>query len=649
MRWFISLLRFFQTNIVSTAIVLFLSVVMCLREGQQQQIDLIVPIILCVIALFVRIRYKPKRTLPRNQIIVASFIFVFVLASLFWSDDAGSTLFFFLRYLDAFLVYTLFYSYGTKDTSKQVIHALMALGIVALIASFIVASSTIVQYWMPSDYLIKFSYGHHPIIALLLFVYPMAFVSWLLTKKTRFLVLLTLFLIASVVTLSRLGVLIELLFSSFCVVVMIIRKQLMTTLLAIIVGILGLFCVLLFVFPYTNTNTLFSFLSGQEKTQNVTIARTEYMRQALVAFLERPIVGSGLGTFYLESMRLEKKVFSYVWTPHSLPLEQVSDMGVVGTGILWVFFALVIQTIFWRRPKNIQSQISAAVLMSGAGCIAVFSMVDIPFVYLLITLVFWMILGVLGGLEAKTDTRVKQDGVLYVTIGVLLVFSSVCFWFWPIRVKTAVFSLQGKNTSVALFFHKKNRTLLLPLAKVEYQQGNIQQADALYRTALTYDPFSADTYYPYFRFLTKIKQYEQVGRALTQLSLRNLPKSLAGDVLHLNLETSDYYAAYRQIFESDTVSGYASLYYQIGLFLLPTDSNRTEVLWRLANIAYPGYGHFYVEYANLLEYTFHDPERARQFLLDCQKDVVASGECKERLQNGVSEPGSLQEFIKERK
>jgi O-antigen ligase len=68
-------------------------------------------------------------------------------------------------------------------------------------------------------------------------------------------------------------------------------------------------------------------------------SRTEYWRVAAIDFLHHPVIGSGAGTFVREWYR-HRRIRVDVQDAHSLYLETLAELGVVGLGLLAAVFAM---------------------------------------------------------------------------------------------------------------------------------------------------------------------------------------------------------------------------------------------------------------------------------------------------------------------
>ena len=657
-----------QTNALALVVFLFLWILLWQGDGQQKWIDVSATMMVSVATLYLTFWGRALRTVPRVQYILGFAFFLYILFCLPMSDDIGSTVFALFRYCLLFIVYSLFYIYSTKQTLAQLWYGLITFGFVATIVAVLPAVSFELAQRLPPNTLLYSTFDHHPLIAMLLFLYPVLFVWWVQSKKAIAFFFVSFVFLASVLTFSRAGVGIEVLFSLGYVFYTMRKKKTVRRLQIVVLTLMATFCMLLFVFPYTPTNTALSFVFRQQKSSDLTVARKEYMRQAIVSFTEHPLFGSGLGTFHLQSLRLEKKAFSFAWLPHATPLQHLSDVGIVGSVLLWFFLASVVRQLIRYIPK--EKKLKTLVISSffSLGVVVLFSLVDIPFWYISIVFVFWAILGAIGGsLDPSTKPRRRNLFLSTVVLSLCIVAyvgytDSLFFWREngipvcnPIRTERVVGCLNEANKQQLVFsvsyrrlvevLHKKHR-LLVALSTMEKNAGYTEKAWQLCDTAISYDPFSAYTYYPCFRFLVSSRQYTLLGDAVTRLLLRVAPPQFAERIRALGLEEDIYAPVFEKILDDEVPYGYIALLYKIGLAFISTDPHRTEIFWRLVRDIEPDNGHLQVEYADLLTVTFNEPERATQELTTCQNNVTAARECAEWIVVGEPSPGRLEDAIR---
>ena len=95
--------------------------------------------------------------------------------------------------------------------------------------------------------------------------------------------------------------------------------------------------------------------------------RLEYWRQAIEAIKERPLFGSGPGTFYLLSRRLQSAPNSWSWFAHSFPLQTAAETGLVGLSI-FLFLICVLFPGFVGARRGSKKRSKQTFIVVGEYC-----------------------------------------------------------------------------------------------------------------------------------------------------------------------------------------------------------------------------------------------------------------------------------------
>jgi hypothetical protein len=119
-----------------------------------------------------------------------------------------------------------------------------------------------------------------------------------------------------------------------------------------------------------NYGTLESTASGTRFTGDLGSDRTDYWRVALRLAGERPIAGSGAGSFAGEYVRL-RHVDRYPWHAHSAPLEAVAELGLPGALLGIAAAAGLLGALITRRRD-----VLVVVLLLPAATVAAQAAVD---------------------------------------------------------------------------------------------------------------------------------------------------------------------------------------------------------------------------------------------------------------------------------
>lgn len=370
-----------------------------LGDGKQSIINIYgaaTSLVLWVLYLLTGPRASLKR-LPRLISWSWAVVAAAIIASAWFSDSVGLSVSWTVRMIGAYLVYRLFFELATQKTAQAL---LSGIGIfVSLSAGLYVVSLLFPAFSLslPLVSLITIRYGHSHLADLLVFVLPMlahGIPSPIRRARWVGYAAWSVFVATALLTLSR-GVWIlggvYVLYRSFGA-----RGRYAWRILNVL-GISAII-VLLFGFPRGMMNVRYgpAFSRITERKYPVTI-RLEYWRQAAVAFRERPIFGSGPGTFPLQSTRLQSSINSSSWFVHNEPLQIASEMGAVGVAA-FAFLAYAHILALWRRRSTLRTDPLRAVLAETLVLVFLYSGFEFVLDYLIVWMLFWAMLGTLLGM-----------------------------------------------------------------------------------------------------------------------------------------------------------------------------------------------------------------------------------------------------------
>jgi UDP-GlcNAc:undecaprenyl-phosphate GlcNAc-1-phosphate transferase len=97
-------------------------------------------------------------------------------------------------------------------------------------------------------------------------------------------------------------------------------------------------------------------------------ARYDYWRVAWDAFVDRPLLGVGAGNYdrpYFSARRTGEDIRQ----PHSFELQELSELGIVGGGLVVVFIAGLGLAAFRMRSAAARSPMSATLMVAGVGVV----------------------------------------------------------------------------------------------------------------------------------------------------------------------------------------------------------------------------------------------------------------------------------------
>ena len=493
------------------------------------------------------------------------------------------------------------------------------------------------------------SYGHNQLAGLLLFGIPLVIgegsliPSW--CKKT----LLVLLLSGITFSFARgAWILLTAYFLFLLVTKRMIGKFNMSMIVVFIGAVAGLLVTMFLlsprfahVPPIMNNNWLYKQTIKPSVYEN----RVQYWLQALRAIQERPMFGSGPGTFYLQSKRLQDAPVSYSWFAHSFVLEQLVEVGLVGA-VLWGILFVVQGRLLIRSRDH--------ALLAGVILTFLYSLFEYNLNFLVIWLLFWAALGWLLGVVVKFgDQRIggRPWGIYlcFFVVGIYCVssISSVSF----LKRAEPAFLLAPYNTDSALrlldekvkdgreptslemillsFFHKNNPEVMYELARI----SPVPVAISVYEKALMYDPQNTQYTSGFIERLLEENNKVAIGMVIERIGESVLPEKSRPAARQIPFTSPAIRALYtpslfKDVGDTGSRSEYlAKIYYFLGLSLIDKRPEQTRVLWTLARDSAPEWGYFPAELASLYVYAFNDPAEAKRVLLDCQKDPYSKELC----------------------
>jgi hypothetical protein len=214
--------------------------------------------------------------------------------------------------------------------------------------------------------------------------------------------------------------------------------------------------------------------------------------------------GAGAGTFAIARKRFRQDARSVV-QPHSVPLQQLADGGVVGLGL---FLALVVAAaaacVCALRRLSGPERAAAAALLAAPAAYLVHALVDYNWDFLAVTAPTMVALGVLTG--AGREARAKRSrpfvavGVVVVAVVVLVSFTSPRLADRAERESTNAlvdgdFDRAQDRARWAHFFNPLSASPHVALARVAERQGVRWRAERSYIRAVELQPENPETWY----------------------------------------------------------------------------------------------------------------------------------------------------------
>lgn len=521
--------------------------------------------------------------LPRSIGFVWIILIVYYIILTPFSDSAGYSTSATIRLIEGYLVYVMFLTLALdsqnqepSDSRKQTVDSftkgLLVTGAVATLASFVFLAFPSLARALPPMNLLYANYGHNHLAGLLLFMFPVAIGAVEKKKNIWVIGALGLFSVGFILTFAR-GAWILLV---FYVLFLVVRNKSTTTrrvgLLVTAAATLALLGVSLISLkePTHRVGFVGQLVRQAQKTTLFEDNRWEYWRQSIEAIKERPLFGSGPGTFYLLSRRLQSRPDNWSWFAHSFPLQTAAETGLVG---LFLFSILMFFIVKGGLQKNL--------LWRGALLILLYSSYEFSLDYASVWIVLCATLGVLA---RRQDHQInpRQNTMIYGALIVLGAFyisslgslaatalnnNNLGFYLAPYDKKAALGFLQMREEKNKPFTARamriidgiftKDSDILLSLYENSTTAGVRVEQKLL--SALSFDPHNymiAIRVARYFseiqKYNTQIDVYKKIKDAkLTQNQKEEVYQELTATIgkIKEDEDPTTLYEAYRLIFE----------------------------------------------------------------------------------------------------
>jgi hypothetical protein len=245
--------------------------------------------------------------------------------------------------------------------------------------------------------------------------------------------------------------------------------------------------------------------------------RWRWWQEAWNSFVDHPAQGTGAGTFGLTD-RLERDTSLAVVEPHSAPLQDLSETGIVGFLLIAAVVAAAAVAILRRERTGVTTALSLAV----AVCV-LHSLVDIDWDYIAVQGPLFLVVGALASGPARSGPR--RSWLVPAAAGVFALaalYSLASPWLAERRVD-ATYDAFVRGDLAAARTEAKSAHALNPLAVEplwlwalsENLVGRNGKALELYRRARDREPKNPETWYQLGAFeLDELRQPRHAYRDL---------------------------------------------------------------------------------------------------------------------------------------
>ena len=264
--------------------------------------------------------------------------------------------------------------------------------------------------------------------------------------------------------------------------------------------------------PLNKPGTVISQIKGRVSVKTIKNAFSSGRRIAIWKFTgmmikERPILGSGLGTFKYNSLRYQAKFFEqgdnrsiypfgYADKAHNEYLQLWAELGTIGLAIfLWLIVAYFNYGIrYLKREKDEQKQGIMIGLMGVVVAVLVDGIFGFPLHLPATIVLFWLVMGLAVVVGLKDEVNAKKINISrfkpYLYIGIIFLTIFLCitvmrpfmariYWYYGNE------EIKNQNYDKAIKIYEKALKWDPYLGALYYDLGIIFIKRDLYNTALT--------------------------------------------------------------------------------------------------------------------------------------------------------------------
>jgi O-antigen ligase len=264
--------------------------------------------------------------------------------------------------------------------------------------------------------------------------------------------------------------------------------------------------------------------------------RFTWWRQALEGWRHAPLAGTGAGSFHVTNLRYRDTYLDFTTEPHDLPLQFLTEAGIVGLA-LFLLAAWTLVRGTWRRRG---AELAVALLFPA---FLVHSLVDVDWDFAAVSIPAFLAAGATAGRPVLR--RVSVFGSLVAVGGALLAFVVLLLpWLGHRWADQAADAPPARAVTLAKRARAVDPLLVEPLWALAFAaelRGEPRAAYAYYREAVRLQPENADTWLAAGQFAWSVgcarAAYDNLVR-YTELDQKARP-SRGGDTYNKALKIVD--------------------------------------------------------------------------------------------------------------
>jgi hypothetical protein len=243
--------------------------------------------------------------------------------------------------------------------------------------------------------------------------------------------------------------------------------------------------------------------------------RWRWWGDAWQTFLDHPLGGTGAGTFELISQRLRTSSLILTTEPHNVPLQFLSETGIVGFLLyLGAAAAAVVGIVRARRRAAGAERAAVTALAVALAAFLVHTVADMDWNFVGTCGPLLLLAGALLGRPAAERVRARRP--LVAAAAVLLAAAAVYSLAAPWLARRELAAVRPQK---AHSYDPLNTQALIDWAAMEDARGNVLHAATLYNDAVALEPESYDTWYALGLFYADHgawqRAYEAFGKSWT--------------------------------------------------------------------------------------------------------------------------------------
>lgn len=615
------------------------------------------------------------RRLPATAIFLWSGTLI-AAAPFFWPDSTGPAVQNFIRYLFGYVVFGLLYAVATRGVAVLLERALLVVGVAV---SVLTVLFLFIPHppWLPLMNLLYPSYGHNHAADILLFIVPVVFYSKELSGRWRaafwFIVLCGL-----IFSFARGAWILVALFGVATLIRANTKKKRWLLLSIVFASV--------FVFASVATASRWTkYISGGlvdapairrviNKGSLFRDPRFEYWTQAYKMIRERPVFGSGPGSFYFGSRRLQSQPSSFSWFAHSHVLQLLAEQGIVGALPALALFGwtLVYVVRFVRRTSPDHEP--AARLGMGVLLSAAYSFIEFNLSFAVVWALFWAMAGLILGVQSRTEPKSNNSRQFIVPLFILITFytlfiaqsaalvlfpkrADLAFYLTPFDVVTARYYLVSATVTpegiiLVEKLHKTDPETLEVVASAWQKLGFMDASIGVRKRMLVLDPLNEENHKEYLGQLIGTARFEEAADWFVQYPVLFFPVTTDKSTIAVPASfIQEHPQEYKKLFDSKYSHEvrYSRFYYNLGLWYLSTESKKTRRLWELASRLQPKLSYLWLERMFLEQQELGDYQSAEAIYTGCLHSLSAAKHCREVWGTGqVLPPGYYKSVINEK-